>query len=41
MEERVIRAVFDEETITVYQAYSPKIAIPAYFNHKNSIGDLY
>ena len=24
-----VRAVFDQETITVYQAYNPKIAIPA------------
>ncbi len=27
--ERVIRAVYDKETITVYQAFSKKIAIPA------------
>lgn len=26
---RQIRAVFDDETITVYQAYSPAIAVPA------------
>lgn len=29
MSERQIRAVFDAETITVYQAYSPAIAEPA------------
>lgn len=29
MEEKVIRAVFDEKTITVYQAYRKEIAIPA------------
>jgi hypothetical protein len=29
MNERVIRAIFDEDTITVYQAYSKAIAIPA------------
>lgn len=27
--DRQIRALFDEETITVYQAYSPAIAVPA------------
>ena len=26
---RQVRAVFDDETITVYQAYSPAIAVPA------------
>ncbi|TWP31362.1 DUF4291 domain-containing protein [Apibacter muscae] len=29
MKEREIRAVFDEETITVYQAYRKEIALPA------------
>ncbi len=29
MKERIIRAVFDEETITVYQAYRKEIAEPA------------
>ena len=29
-----VRAVFDEETITVYQAYRPAIAIPAVENQK-------
>ncbi|SDT75467.1 DUF4291 domain-containing protein [Actinoplanes derwentensis] len=27
--QRQIRAVFDDETVTVYQAYSPAIAVPA------------
>nr|WP_123974534.1 DUF4291 family protein [Streptomyces sp. Ag109_O5-1] len=26
---RVIRAAYDESTITVYQAYSPEIGLPA------------
>ena len=34
MKERIIRAVFDEQTITVYQAYRPDIAIPAANNQK-------
>ncbi len=34
MKERIIRAVFDEETIIVYQAYRPEIAIPAVENQK-------
>jgi len=34
MKERIIRAIFDEETITVYQAYKPEIAIPAVENQK-------
>lgn len=34
MKERIIRAVFDEKTITVYQAYRPAIAIPAVENQK-------
>ncbi len=34
MKERIIRAVFDEETITVYQAYRSEIAIPAVENQK-------
>lgn len=34
MKERIIRAVFDEKTITVYQAYSLKIAILAVKNQK-------
>ncbi|WP_044204918.1 DUF4291 domain-containing protein [Flammeovirga sp. OC4] len=29
MKEKEVRAVFDQETITVYQAYRPEIAIPA------------
>ena len=29
MNEKVIRAIFDEDTITVYQAYSKAIALPA------------
>ncbi len=29
MKERIIRAVFDKETITVYQAYRKEIAEPA------------
>lgn len=29
MEEKVIRAVFDKKTITVYQAYRKEIAVPA------------
>ena len=33
MKERVIRAEYDEHTITVYQAYSPFIAIPAIENN--------
>ena len=32
MKERIIRAVFDKDTITVYQAYRPAIAIPAVEN---------
>jgi len=32
--EKQIRAVYDEETITVYQAYSKAIAIPAVKNQK-------
>ncbi len=32
MKERVIRAIFDEDTITVYQAYRKEIAIPAVKN---------
>ena len=31
---RQIRAIFDEDTITVYQAYSKKIALPAVKNQK-------
>ena len=34
MEDRIIRAVFDEETITVYQAYRPEIANPALKNQR-------
>ncbi|MBD0403070.1 DUF4291 domain-containing protein [Flammeovirga sp. EKP202] len=34
MKEKEIRAVFDQETITVYQAYRPEIAIPAVKNQK-------
>ena len=34
MKERIIRAIFDEETITVYQAYTNEIAIPAVENQK-------
>jgi hypothetical protein len=30
---RQVRASFDDETITVYQAYSPGIAIPAARNN--------
>lgn len=32
--QRQIRAIFDEETITVYQAYSKEIAIPAVKHQK-------
>lgn len=31
--QRQVRAVFDDETITVYQAYSPPIAVPAAANN--------
>jgi hypothetical protein len=34
MKEKSIRAVFDDETITVYQAYRKEIAIPAVKNQK-------
>lgn len=34
MDERAIRAVFDNETITIYQAYRSEIAIPAVRNQK-------
>ena len=34
MKERIIRAVYDENTITVYQAYRSAIAIPAVKNQK-------
>ncbi|GGW49157.1 DUF4291 domain-containing protein [Arenibacter certesii] len=34
MEDRIIRAVFDEETITVYQAYRPEITNPALINQR-------
>jgi hypothetical protein len=33
---RQIRALYDEETITVYQAYSAEIAIPAVAEQKLS-----
>jgi hypothetical protein len=29
MTEHTVRAIFDDETIRVYQAYSPEIALPA------------
>jgi len=32
MNEKVIRAVYDAETITVYQAFNPLIASPAVEN---------
>ena len=32
--ERQIRAVFDDETITVYQAYRKEIALPAVKHQK-------
>jgi len=32
MQERAIRAIYDEDTITVYQAYKAEIAIPALKN---------
>lgn len=35
-EYRQIRAVYDEETITVYQAYSAEIALPAVTNQSLS-----
>lgn len=34
MEEYEIRATYDEQTITVYQAYSPAIALPAIQNNR-------
>ena len=34
MGENEIRAVFDEKTITVYQAYCKEIALPAVENQK-------
>ncbi|NME72867.1 DUF4291 domain-containing protein [Flammeovirga aprica JL-4] len=34
MKEKAVRAVFDKETITVYQAYRPAIAVPAVKNQK-------
>ncbi|MEW7278186.1 DUF4291 domain-containing protein [Aquimarina sp. 2201CG1-2-11] len=34
MKERIIRAVYDQDTITVYQAYRSAIAIPAVKNQK-------
>ncbi|AZQ65233.1 DUF4291 domain-containing protein [Flammeovirga pectinis] len=34
MNNKEIRGIFDKETITVYQAYSPEIAIPAVKNQK-------
>ncbi len=34
MEERVVRAVYDEKTITVYQAYRKEIAVPAVKHQK-------
>jgi hypothetical protein len=39
IKEKQIRAVFDDNTITVYQVYSHEITEPALSNHKfvNSI----
>lgn len=34
MKEKQIRALFDEQTITVYQAYKKEIAVPAIANQK-------